>query len=412
MENIEIFNNLVGILRNNSSASFHDGTFVCNILGLNLRPYLTALIDEDVIEISDNRGNEIEELSQIKDSQTYICECQHTDFDGFYLVENESGLYKKINILLRPVQGIYFHDSCLCYLSTDLDDSCLSNSLKNFFGLRRLISFLHKISEFNDLALTPDNSKLFFVEKQKLVLDVSFDLDQNLLKESGVFKFKESNYFNQDRQKILKTSLIELLIEHEIQNRVSFLVSYFDELILRYDSNYNLFMSDFSLAAEKASFLAKRSEYLSKIDNALSNAQNKAITIPLAFLLVTNQFKTFEFWASLAIFIGAIMYFCIIKRPLEEQSETIKQIENDFKSMNQHLVESFPVLEKKLTSEIESMNNKFVSAKNLIEMYGIINLITLILYSLFFLYSLYLFICSKGWCSMIYSPKCGFCFYY
>ncbi len=103
----------------------------------------------------------------------------------------------------------------------------------------------------------------------------------------------------------------------------------------RYEEHHDLFVRRFSINKTLHSINEKDLTYTSKINEILSSAQNKALTIPGALIVIGAVMKVDQVVDGIAVAIGMLITTIIVHRSLEVHNSTFvhieKQISAEFK---------------------------------------------------------------------------------
>ncbi|MRX35338.1 hypothetical protein [Aminobacter sp. MDW-2] len=133
---------------------------------------------------------------------------------------------------------------------------------------------------------------------------------------------------------ILASNVIELCRHQPETERFRFLLKHLRELVSKTQDGYKLFASEFSYEKIKSKTEEAINEYTNKIHKTFHDIQNQVMGVPVATVIIATQLKTattcgVEFWANLAISIGATLFVLLLSVAVYNQLMTLGNIEGD-----------------------------------------------------------------------------------
>jgi len=134
-----------------------------------------------------------------------------------------------------------------------------------------------------------------------------------------------------------------------------------------FSEGYRLFVADFSYDKIVNQLEVAKLEEIGKIHKTFADIQNQILGIPVATIVVATQMKAannvgYEFWVNTAVLIGCWVFAILSIFVLRNQLHTLNAIGNeisrkkqqmirDYKSVEDLITKSFPILEARLKSQ-------------------------------------------------------------
>ncbi|MBL4763813.1 MAG: hypothetical protein JKX67_00810 [Colwellia sp.] len=139
-----------------------------------------------------------------------------------------------------------------------------------------------------------------------------------------------------ERKSVMRSAFHELISvchnEAEIFKKFIFSISHFHK---RYEEHYELFVKRFSINKVLHEINEQDLTYTSKINEIISSAQNKALAIPGALIVIAAVMKIDHVVDGIAVAIGMLVTTFIVHRSLEVHQATFdhigKQVDSEFK---------------------------------------------------------------------------------
>lgn len=133
---------------------------------------------------------------------------------------------------------------------------------------------------------------------------------------------------------ILSSNVIELCRHQPENDRFKFLLAHLRELVSKAQDGYKLFASEFSYEKIKTKTEDAINDYTSKIHKTFHDIQNQVMGVPVATIIVATQLKLakecgVEFWANLAVSVGATLFVIFLTIAVLNQLMTLASISND-----------------------------------------------------------------------------------
>jgi hypothetical protein len=136
-----------------------------------------------------------------------------------------------------------------------------------------------------------------------------------------------------ERRSVMRSAFHEIISvchdEKEIFKRFLSSITHFKK---RYDEHYELFVKRFSINKVLHEINDQDLSYTSKINEILSSAQNKALAIPGALIVIGAVMKIDQLVDGIAVGIGILITTIIVHRSLEVHKATFNHIEKQVKS--------------------------------------------------------------------------------
>lgn len=211
--------------------------------------------------------------------------------------------------------------------------------------------FLQELDKISDLQSSPSRRKITFLHGEKLEISTEYTVeDLACLTDSDTFyrDFVDSDIHKTQKSSIIKSVLIEMLKSNEI-DRLTFpcLLKRFREFTDRVNSNYQLYVTEFSFEKIKSQVESEKLDFTLKINKVFSDIQNQLLAIPLALVLIGSQIEpeTSITAKNTALFLGAVIFSLLMSLLLRNQTHSLKSIKveitNQWKEMKEkHLFSS------------------------------------------------------------------------
>jgi hypothetical protein len=132
-------------------------------------------------------------------------------------------------------------------------------------------------------------------------------------------------------QAIFSESVIAMCTTVLAPRRFATLLAGAKELRDRFEKSYDLFASGFSYEKVRDEIEAARVEYTGKIHKVFSDIQNQLLGVPVATIVVATQMKPHDkiagdFWSSVAVLLGSLVFGLLMILLLRNQRYTLEVI--------------------------------------------------------------------------------------
>ncbi len=169
-------------------------------------------------------------------------------------------------------------------------------------------------------------------------------------------------------ESILSESIHEVLVRYPVAERFGHFLRSLAEVHERFDRGYKLFAAGFSYEKLRDQVEAARIEYTSKMHKVFSDIQNQLLGIPVTTVIVATQMKPHdqvnsEFWISLAVLLGSLVFALLIHLLLRNQRHTLevvglemqrqrKELEKLPLSVTANLLSTFELLDRRYETQM------------------------------------------------------------
>ena len=239
------------------------------------------------------------------------------------------------------------------------DSDPASTQVAYYLQTVQFIEILKEISDHCE-AMHPGYN-LIFLLNEKLEIKTLYK-PSDLQELTNLDELHDDITRSDDREKrqiLLKSVLVDLLKNTQIEDRFCHLIEYFKVFVDRYQRSYQLYLCGFSFEKLRSEFEQERIEYITKINRAVTDIQDKIILLPLAYILIGGQFEKNigvtikNVFLLLASFLFLIMLHIILRNQmasLRSIGDSIRSIqdrfEKDHKDLFESLSEQFDDLDK------------------------------------------------------------------
>lgn len=214
------------------------------------------------------------------------------------------------------------------------NDATIPASVARYRTALRLVKSLSEAAAFVD----PHQAEATFLGPGRLRVPILYKtadlvgLTEALVDELEDFVFEKIH--KDQKAAILASNVIELCRHQPENERFRFLLTHLRELVSKTQDGYKLFASEFSYEKIKTKTEEAINDYTNKIHKTFHDIQNQVMGVPVATVIVATQFKAatacgVEFWANLAISIGATLFVLLLSVAVYNQLLTLNTIEDD-----------------------------------------------------------------------------------
>lgn len=222
---------------------------------------------------------------------------------------------------------------------------------------RATISFVRALSEAAAFVDT-NQAEATFLGPRRFRVPINYsagDLGRiNVDAVEELETFVDEKIHRDQKLAILATAVIEACKEQAEEGRFPFLIQNSKALVSRAQDGYKLFASEFSYEKIRGKTEEAIGEYTNRIHKTFHDVQNQVMGVPVATVIVATQFKAagkcgLEFWANLAISVGATLFVMLLTVAVYNQLMTLNNIDDDLERQ-----------EKKLEAEYASVAGSFL----------------------------------------------------
>lgn len=214
------------------------------------------------------------------------------------------------------------------------NDATIPESVVRYRTVLRLVKALSEAAAFVD----PHQAEATFLGPGRLRIPIIYKIADlaavtvPLVDELETFVFEKIH--KDQKTAILASNIIELCRNQPENDRFKFLLVHLRELVTKTQEGYKLFASEFSYEKIKGKTEESINDYTSKIHKTFHDIQNQVMGVPIATVIVATQLKAatkcgVEFWANLAISIGATLFVLLLSVAIYNQLMTLTTIEED-----------------------------------------------------------------------------------
>ncbi len=221
-------------------------------------------------------------------------------------------------------------------------DATVPDSVARYRKALRLVKALSEVAAFVD----PHQAEATFLGPGRLRIPILYKVTDlgvittALIDELEDFVFEKIH--KDQKTAILASNVIELCRQQPESERFKYLLTHLRELVSKAQDGYKLFASEFSYEKIKTKTEEAINDYTNKIHKTFHDIQNQVMGVPVATVIVATQFKTapacgVEFWANLAISIGATLFVLLLSAAIYNQLLTLGTIRADLHRQEEKL---------------------------------------------------------------------------
>lgn len=257
------------------------------------------------------------------------CPIYHSWRDLFSRVENTSKLPTNFYILETG--------------NSSFDDTQMKRALELFCSLRQLLASLADQCDPAKGGFGKGSHKLFYiieiddgVAKYDFQPTLTWEELQEIPTKDGQVSLVEKlrklislgDSQDSERRSVMRSALHEIISVCNTHSEIfKVILGSVDNFNKRYDEHHDLFVRRFSINKVLHEINDKDLTYTSKINEILSSAQNKALTIPGALIVIGAVMKIDQIVDGVAIAIALFVTTVIVHRSLNVHQSTFKHIE-------------------------------------------------------------------------------------
>lgn len=248
-----------------------------------------------------------------------------------------------------------------------ISDQTVPDSIEHYRNILKLVSLLKQAAAYLDEG----TCELIFIQDGKYEVPVQFSAN-DLLNIDGTCISQLLESFENDTHKdqklaILAKSVQSICSTSSPKERFTFLLAHLSKLLKSFSEGYRLFVADFSYDKIVNQLEVAKLEEIGKIHKTFSDIQNQILGIPVATIVVATQMKaasqvSYEFWVNTAVLVGCWVFAILSAFVLRNQLHTLTAIGNEisrkkqqmlkeYKSVEDLITQSFPILENRLSTQ-------------------------------------------------------------
>ncbi|MBF0261077.1 MAG: hypothetical protein HQL97_04435 [Magnetococcales bacterium] len=234
---------------------------------------------------------------------------------------------------------------------------------QGYRDILEIVAILLKVADH--VESDSGSKKLIFLHQGKLELVVRYGATDLVSQPSlpALRELLETAPHEEQKRTILKTVLSDMLKNIPPETRFSHLLSSFEEICMRVNDNYQVFVSGFSFDAAREQLEERKMEYMVKLNGVLTEIQNKFLAIPLALLLASGQMedKGAFTWKNLSILIGAILFGLLMLFLVNNQRHTLRSIWEEIAQRRDRYKDQNPTLfsREKIKEVFDGLHDRY-----------------------------------------------------
>nr|WP_295468197.1 hypothetical protein [Mesorhizobium sp.] len=217
---------------------------------------------------------------------------------------------------------------------------------------RTVLRFIHALKEAAAF-LDPYQGEMLFLGPTRLAVPVNYRLADlqgvtpALVEEFEAFVFQKVH--KDQKEAIASSTLVETCRATPEPDRFAHLLRNLREFVTKCYDSYRLFASEFSYEKIRSKAEEAIGDYASKIHRTFHDIQNQVLGIPVATVVVATQMKVaaecdVNFWANLAVALGATLFVVLLTFAVSNQIMTLSSIERDLTRQKTKLSSDYTVV--------------------------------------------------------------------
>lgn len=238
------------------------------------------------------------------------------------------------------------------YLSEErfgYEDAVVPDSVLQYRLAVRVVRCIGEVAAFVDRYQA--EAVFFGPSRLRVPIDYKVHDLKNLARKDveGLESFVFERIHKDQKSAILSAAIVEACRDKPEPSRFKYLILNLTEIIDKAQEGYKLFASEFSYEKIKGKTEDAINEYAGKIHKTFHDIQNQVMGIPVATVIVATQLKTatgcgVEFWANLAISVGATLFVLLLSIAIANQLMTLSTISGDVMRQKVRLIENYSAI--------------------------------------------------------------------
>lgn len=261
------------------------------------------------------------------------------DFDDFLASHN---------FLVKPPRQFYVADKGIFHATDTVGDGDIVSA---YLCAVDFISFLEEegVPDHSTPASAGQQRSLLMLGHEKKI-EIQVNYNARDLESSGkaictaLENLKEhfgSELHKDDKRLLLKQAIMEIVTHQKKEARFSALLERAEDLLHRYEGNYELFTKKYSFETERQKLLGEKRDFLVRVNDTIGSAQARLLAIPLSIFLVASQMRPVtiasDSFTNLAILLGAFIFSSLISRLTDSQKSSLSAIGREVDERREYL---------------------------------------------------------------------------
>ncbi|RVD43036.1 hypothetical protein EN742_06080 [Mesorhizobium sp. M4A.F.Ca.ET.020.02.1.1] len=276
---------------------------------------------------------------------------------GFLALTLDRLLENRRNRIAEP-ERYYLIEERFAY-----NDTVVPDAVARYRNALRLVRTLKEAAAFLD----PYQAEMLFLGSIRLMVRVDFR-SSDLVSVNSILVDEFENFVMQKVHKdqkaaIVATTLIETCRTHPEGERFRYLLRHFRDFVTKCEDSYRLFASEFSYDKIRGKAEEAIADYTGKIHKTFHDIQNQIMGIPVASVIIATQLKPatqcdVNFWANLAISLGAPLFVALLAFAIVNQLLTLSTIDDDLTRQKTKLKGDYSVVAAEFLPLYRKLENR------------------------------------------------------
>ena len=214
------------------------------------------------------------------------------------------------------------------------NDTAVIDAVARYRNTLRLVRVLTEAAAY----LNPYDAEMMFLGPSRLMVPVKYRcaslqaVNSKLVDEFENFLLPKVH--KDQKAAIVATTIVDMCRTQPEDDRFGYVLSNLRDFVSKCQDSYRLFASEFSYEKIKGKAEEAIGEYANKIHKTFHDIQNQVMGIPVATVIIATQLKQatqcdMNFWANLAVSLGATLFVALLTFAVLNQLMTLSSIEGD-----------------------------------------------------------------------------------
>lgn len=263
-----------------------------------------------------------------------------------------------------PSPRFYVADLDYCYPESGVQPELI----RNYFLAVDLFQSFRKLADHEQVL--GEAVTLVFLHNRKL--EITSDYTTGDLRDISEFQRFQKEFFSatahaQQKAAVIKSVLVDLF-EGEVRIPFAEVLRRFNAIVSNSESNYELYVSEFSFQKVKAQIEQEKFELTAKLNKVFSDIQNQLLAIPAALVLVGGQMERTGAWSvkNLFIWLGALVFSKLMDLLISNQQHTLDAIKREIDQQWELLQGQHRGVALRFRESYNSLNKRYKHQVNLL----------------------------------------------
>ncbi|MBB5276911.1 hypothetical protein HNR26_002989 [Rhizobium rosettiformans] len=242
-------------------------------------------------------------------------------------------------------------------------DAVVPDAILQYRLAVRVVKCIGEVAAFVDRYQA--EAVFFAPSRLRMPIDYKVNDLKNLARKDveGLESFVFEKMHKDQKAAILSAAIVEACKDKTEPSRFKYLIANLTEIVDKAQEGYKLFASEFSYEKIKGKTEDAINDYTGKIHKTFHDIQNQVMGIPVATVIVATQLKTatgcgVEFWANLAISVGATLFVVLLSIAIANQLMTLSTIRGDLTRQQAKLTTNYSAIADQFSPLYRSLETR------------------------------------------------------